>query len=297
MGCLHPLRAFPTGAYSDKGKPVYFVTSHKFSYATVDDFVKRGLPYKDLYVDDYIEIPCGKCVACRKHKQLAWAFRCLAESHEHKFNYFITLTYDDAHLPEDLKKRDLQLFNKRLRKVAPFRFFACGEYGDINKRPHYHGLYFSDSELFPDLVPWAHKGNYNLYNSAVLSRIWPFGFAVIGYVSPSSCAYCAKYCLKSSDQDPNKSAPFIIMSRAPGLGDAFFEANLSSSRLVQPTGEGRALFGGLPRYVKEKHGISTVFDSSLYDFAKMRDLGISDLEDFRFLEDYLLKHPALVYLR
>ena len=87
------------------------------------------------------------------------------------------------------------------------------------------------------------------------------------------------------------------MSRKPGLGDAFFEANLSSSRLVQPTGEGRALFGGLPRYVKEKHGISTVYDSSLEDFAKMRDLGISDLEDFRFLEDYLLKHPALVYLR
>ena len=82
MGCLHPLRAFPTGALSDKGKPVYFVTSHRFSYATVDDFIKRGLPYKHLYVDDYIETPCGKCVACRKHQQLSWALLACASANE-----------------------------------------------------------------------------------------------------------------------------------------------------------------------------------------------------------------------
>ena len=88
------------------------------------------------------------------------------------------------------------------------------------------------------------------------------------------------------------------MSRKPGLGDAFFEANLdSSSSLVLPTGEGRALLGGLPRYVKQKHNITNVFNSDLRDFAALRDSGLDDMDDFRDLEDYLLKHPALVSVR
>ena len=293
MACLHPLRAFPTGALTDEGKPVYFVTSHRYSYATADDFIRRGLPYKDLYVDDFIEIPCGRCVACRKHAQQVWAFRCLAESQEHPYSYFLTLTYDEQHLPKDSKlvKRDLQLFNKRLRKVSNFRFFACGEYGEMSKRPHYHGLYFSDVDIFPDRRLWSRKGNYSLYNSAVLSKLWGKGFAVIGQLTPSSCAYCAKYCLKQDDG-------FILMSRRPGLGDKFFHDHLSDQRLVLPSGEGRSVFGGLPRYVKRNENIPSRAGDyvNLSEFAALSASGISDMDDFRDLEDYLLKHPARVSL-
>ena len=84
-------------------------------------------------------IPCGRCMECRLRKKREWALRCEHEASLHDENCWFTLTYDDAHLPDrnSLRRRDLQLFLKRLRKVMkPFRFFGCGEYGDDSNRPH-----------------------------------------------------------------------------------------------------------------------------------------------------------------
>ena len=52
--------------------------------------------------------------------------------------WFVTLTYDDKHLPFDfkLKKSDVSLFIKKLRhyferkdKSVKIKYFVCGEYG------------------------------------------------------------------------------------------------------------------------------------------------------------------------
>jgi len=85
-----------------------------------------------------IILPCGGCIGCRIRKREEWATRIYCEAKMHKENYFVTLTYDDTHLPVDcgLNYRDIELFHKRLRKaVGPFRFFVTGEYGEQNKRP------------------------------------------------------------------------------------------------------------------------------------------------------------------
>ena len=290
MSCCHPLRAFPTGALTENGKPCYFVTTHKFDYATADDFIKRGLPFKYLKVYDYIEIPCGHCVGCKQDAQRRWAFRLMAESLAHKYAYFVTLTYSDD--PKSLSKRDLQLFHKRLRKVFPFRFFACGEYGEKNSRPHYHGIYFFDVPL-EDLKLWSNKGSYCLYNSATFTRLWGKGFVVLGTLTPSSCAYCAKYCLKQFDTPVGKEAPFILMSRAPGIGDSFFKENLKPGLLVVPSCAGSAIHGSLPRYIKNKFSVENPFKDlqDLSQLSKMRESGFSDIESLRELDDYLLKHP------
>ena len=65
-----------------------------------------------------LKLPCGQCIGCRLEKSRQWAVRCMHEKQMHPFNEFVTLTYDDAHLPEGgaLVKRHLQLFFKRLRK-------------------------------------------------------------------------------------------------------------------------------------------------------------------------------------
>ena len=70
--------------------------------------------------------------------------RCNHEASLYSVNSFVTLTYDDEHLPGDqcLDHRDFQLFMKRLRKRFPSRFFMCGEYGGLNGRPHYHSILF-----------------------------------------------------------------------------------------------------------------------------------------------------------
>ena len=65
----------------------------------------------------------------------------------HEENSFLTLTFDDQHLPVDysVSTRDMQLFIKKLRKqVQPkqVRFYLGAEYGDLNLRPHYHIILF-----------------------------------------------------------------------------------------------------------------------------------------------------------
>ena len=293
MSCLHPLRAFPTGAISPKGKPVYFVTSHKYSFATADDFIKAGLAFKFTYVTDFIEIPCGRCIGCRKAAQKNWAFRMLAESFGHSSNYFLTLTYDDEHCPVDLSKRDLQLFNKRLRSFfGPYRFFCCGEYGGLTLRPHFHGLYFFDSPVFGDLKPWSRHGDYVLFNSETLNRIWGKGFVVVGALSPASCAYCAKYCLKPLAPSGKSVKPFIVMSRRPGLGSSYFLDNLQNHSLLLPTGSGSFLYGSQPRYLKQKFNLVSGGDFvQLKELSGLYSSGLKSLDDFRDLCDYLEKRP------
>lgn len=293
MACLHPLRAFATGAFSDKGRPIYFVTSARFPYATCDDFKKRGLAWKNTYVDEFIEIPCGHCVGCKKDKQRAWAFRCVAEAQKHLFNYFLTLTYDDSNNPGVLVKKDLQLFNKRLRNnFGDFRFFACGEYGDQTARPHFHELIFCDRDFFQDKVLWSKKGAYSLYNSVSLDGVWSKGFAVIGTMTVSAASYCAKYCLKGGDNG------FILMSRRPGLGDSFFNEEFeakSTGVLVLPTGEGSSIHAGFPRYFKDKKGIANPFTDclDLKLFNQVKFSGCSDVDSFRDLCDYIEKNPLV----
>ena len=93
--------------------------------------VDRRFP---LTLENSMIVPCGKCISCRIQKTSEWAIRLMLELP--MWNYeasFITLTYDDEHLPKDLslKPKDLTDFWKRLRKDygKPIKYFACGEYG------------------------------------------------------------------------------------------------------------------------------------------------------------------------
>lgn len=49
--------------------------------------------------DNYIQVPCGKCVECISKYQNSWRFRCSVEAQEWKYLYFLTLTYSDEYCP------------------------------------------------------------------------------------------------------------------------------------------------------------------------------------------------------
>lgn len=57
--------------------------------------------YKDIRptLIDVVPVPCGKCIACLKNRQNAMVSRCNAEAEQRGTFGFLTLTYDDAHLP------------------------------------------------------------------------------------------------------------------------------------------------------------------------------------------------------
>lgn len=71
-----------------------------------------------------LKLPCNTCVGCRLDRARQWAMRCMDEASLYRDNSFITLTFDDDHLPNNrsLDVGIFQRFMKRLRKeVAPLR--------------------------------------------------------------------------------------------------------------------------------------------------------------------------------
>lgn len=105
--------------------------------------------YKNGKKGDKIYVPCRHCVNCIDARIREWTYRLLAESKKHTKVCFITLTYDDVHLPVNgsCSSRDIQLFMKNLRRHLEYHgskrdicYFGCTEYGGQYGRPHAHLL-------------------------------------------------------------------------------------------------------------------------------------------------------------
>lgn len=190
---------------------------------------------------ELFKLPCGRCIGCRIRRSREWALRCVHEAALHDENCFITLTYDDEHLPADasINKRHLQLFWKKLRKhYPPFRYFACGEYGEERLRPHYHallfGLDFSDARTHKEV-----KNGHDYYRSPILDLIWGKGDCEITDLNYTTAQYVTKYVMKKIFGDQAKDhytrvdditgEEFTVqpeqswMSRRPGIGAKWFD--------------------------------------------------------------------------
>lgn len=143
---------------------------------------------------------------------------------------FITLTYDDEHLPSNgsLSVVTLQKFFKRFRKYFDhkIRYFACGEYGDVGHRPHYHAILFNVG--FGDFRCYYVNGKAYYKHPA-----WDLGFIDVGTVTYSSCRYVAKYMFKQLFDDVNSElqSPFVLMSK--GLGKSYALKHAKSLQLYK----------------------------------------------------------------
>lgn len=179
-----------------------------------------------------IQIRCGQCIGCRLNKSQQWATRCVHEAQLHAENCFITLTYEDKELPEfgSLHKPHLQRFIKRLRKErGSLRYYACGEYGDLTQRAHYHACLFGID--FHDKIPYRKLGEHTLYMSDQLTRIWGHGHTSVGSLTYETAAYTARYVTKKLTKGQHKYVrldeqtgeliplvqPFAAMSLRPAI--------------------------------------------------------------------------------
>lgn len=189
-----------------------------------------------------VEVPCGQCIGCRIDRSKQWAVRCVHEASLYERNCFITLTYNDAHLPENgsLVKKDFQDFMKRLRERfgSGVRYFHCGEYGEKLSRPHYHAILFNFD--FDDRILFKIDNGSKLYVSETLDDLWQGkGFSTIGDVTFESCAYVSRYILKKITGEASEAhygivrldsgeiimrqPEYVTMSRRPGIARAWFE--------------------------------------------------------------------------
>lgn len=201
--------------------------------------LKASLPLADVATyGTPTPLPCGSCIGCRLERSRQWAIRLMKELRLHDRSSFLTLTYDDKHLPvlpngkQTLTLEDPQLFLKRLRDhFSPnrLRFFQCGEYGEKGSRPHYHMILFGedfckDRERIEDS-----PSGFPQWMSPLLTEKWGLGRAVIGEVSFESAAYVARYCLKKYSGKgkafhyQGRKPEFVTMSRRPGIGSAYFD--------------------------------------------------------------------------
>ena len=216
-------------------------------------------PYNLKLADGtFIEVPCGRCTSCKIAHSREWVIRLLHELEYSESAYFVTLTYDDEHLPSDgsLSVDELQRFFKRLRKQLPprsLRYYACGEYGETSNRPHYHFIGY----LF------CEHGNFK----SVVESAWSLGFVYIGTVTAQSCRYVAQYVHKKYSAKYNKyiygdkQPPFQLQSQ--GLGKDYMYDN--AERLLADlcvTLNGKPV--GLPRYYAKK----LIDDRSLFDIKR-----------------------------
>lgn len=179
---------------------------------------------------DGLKVPCGKCLACHIKQKEEWSMRVLHELYSHSDYSFITLTYADDSLPVNatLRKDHLQKFFKRLRSDLKrhkfdikLKYFACGEYGTLNNRPHYHIILYGLG--------------LNDYHKQIIMDNWPYcdwtqpsiKKGAFGLVENASIRYVAKYIHSKYNGEKEKEvykktgriSPFRLLSQ--GIGENY----------------------------------------------------------------------------
>lgn len=243
---------------------------------------------KPGYKEDGTVYPCQKCPECVRRRISGWAFRLMQELKHSTTAHFITLTYDTPHAPTDmfgnytLRKRDLQLFIKRLRKAhkhnpqllvrsktitmgnettqttsliqnRSIKYYAVGEYGARTQRCHYHIILFNASiELIQNA--WGITNRLTRQTK----HLGSVNYGDERGVTEASITYCFKYLMKPNRtiwKGECREKNFSVCSK--GLGIEYLTENMATwhaedianrSYCVKP--DGRKIT--MPRYYKDK---------------------------------------------
>lgn len=196
-----------------------------------------------------IKIDCRHCMNCMIKRQSTIEFLAKKELLNNYLNgksaSFVTLTYDDDHLPVNeygfntLNRKDVQKFIKNMRRQMEyyhekidFKVIYNGEYGDGSHsssksgvstcRPHYHLIFIG---LSPEQI------------KKYTRKLWKFGLCDIGPLGAGGISYVCKYMTKALPTPDVKQFrekckvqnPFLYHS--VGLGKEWIDQNLE--KIVQ----------------------------------------------------------------
>lgn len=172
---------------------------------------------------------CGQCLPCRINNRRLKTHRIMLETLKHNASCFLTLTYDDDHLPEyfapdgalmkgTLLREDYQNFLKNLRyyiRPHKVRYHFVGEYGDESGRPHYHAALFG---LGPS-------------DQEVINASWKKGFAYVGDLTFQSAQYIAGYVTKKLTNKNDPRVLEILQGRLPEFGQTSLKPGLGATAM------------------------------------------------------------------
>lgn len=204
----------------------------------------------------YIKVPCGKCEACVRNRASQWFVRLLMQQRYSGNSVFVTLTYDDQHLPyrvtddgvllADVCREDIRHYHARLRKSLgtkskKMKYFLISEYGPNPSngwlhRPHYHAIYFNlEKEDYPKI-----------------ERAWNAGFVQFGELCEERIRYVSGYVTEKLFIPSDVERTFSFISNGIGLDyiDQFRDFHEGRiDRFYVPVNGRKEI---MPRYYKER---------------------------------------------
>lgn len=210
-----------------------------------------------------IKVPCNHCYACSLTYSAEKATLMMLETQKSDQNYFITLTYDEEHLPiaeeqhytepltgekidipnqgdfePTLVPEDMKTFINTLKRhynrkgINDIKYMYCGEYGETTDRPHYHLILCNCPLETEEFYSPKQDTDLNMhYHHKYLDKIWGKGLIDIAEVTFNSCAYVARYCAKKRKENYDKldllkrgKYPEFIRTSV-NLGKDYYEEN------------------------------------------------------------------------
>lgn len=241
MSCTNPLTAYQLKEYQGETSPLVFPKP----------------PLHEMHLYNQLKVGCSKCIGCLKIRSMTKAIQLHCELQTTEgYSWFITLTYDDDHIPDNLSlyKPHITNFIKALRRhrekykhSGKFRYEQVGEYGTKTLRPHHHmaafNLQLDDLELYSD------NGKYKQYVSKLIEKKWSNGSVIIQELNFSNCLYIAQH----SDKKIGNTTP----NHEPEVLDAM-TGEISKDRV--PEYSTRSSNPGIGALWYQKYG-----DSDLYN--------------------------------
>jgi hypothetical protein len=220
MKCKAPTYAWPAAELSAKGR--------------------RGLVFNPKAAQPgsrMMEVACGKCLLCLKHKGKELAVRLAHDLQVHGGEgCFVTLTYDDDHVPEVLDREDGKGFANRAAKYLQrkhgrkLRMVMVGDYGALSGRPHWHavviGFDFCETGI---KVALGRDDRSARYVHTALDDLWRFGMVDVRPIARERVVYTAMHKVKCVMAGEKRPIPRPLVPRRPGLGFGWCESFVGDS--------------------------------------------------------------------
>lgn len=247
------------------------------------------------------QIPCRKCLPCRLNNGREKAIRAWHESQMHDRNIFLTLTYKDDHLESSrLIYEHVQSFMSKLRSWLDYNEpgtkidrMVTGEYGEKNKRPHWHLIIFNWSPPDGKLKKETDRGD-NLYTSKIIQDLWQKGSHDYGAVTIDSASYVGRYAAKKLTHGRDQDHNFHPIHKTPshrGMGrlwiEKYYKQTFENGFVVLPNGE----LSKIPRYyldwAKKHHPkIYEYYVTNIQPKIIQSAILQKEREDFEYLQNH-----------
>ena len=182
-------------------------------------------------------------------------------------NMFLTLTYSEEHLESPrLQYEHFQKFMKDLRDRLNrsndpndyVSMMVTGEYGEENKRPHWHALIFN---YWPKDTKYLRKTDRGdkVFSSEFIDELWGKNDPQkkpneIGFISMEAAGYVARYAAKKlvhGKDEEHDFHPVHKTSKKYAIGKSWLEKHykyiFSNGYIVYPDGNQ----GPIPRYYQD----------------------------------------------